>query len=408
MDPVVFDYRINERGTMADLLEDQEALMPAGYYSLTAPALLRGGGNDLPAVRRAEFDKVREAARRRPEFGVHPGPAIDDSPADEPERGPSLRDLLRENGFDRDQHERIRKALKAGTIGLSQNRLSADSVIEDVNDSDVGFVGARHRDLGERALRGGEVAVVTLAAGAGSRWTGGAGTCKALHPFARLGGRHRTFIETHLAKSRRVGRACGTVIPHVFTTGYLTNKPTGEWLEKVDGYGYGDKLVLSPGRSVGLRMVPTERDLRFAWEVMPRQVLDVQQQKVRDSLHAALIDWARSAGEASDYTDNVALQCMHPVGHFYELPSMLRNGTLKRLLAERPQLRHLLLHNIDTLGADADPDLLGMHIAGGDCLSFEVIHRRLEDRGGGLARVNGRVRGCWRAWRCRAKRTSSS
>ena len=33
-----------------------------------------------------------------------------------------------------------------------------------------------------------------------------------------------------------------------------------------------------------------------------------------------------------------------------------------------------------------------MHIASGDCLSFEVIPRRLEDRGGGLARVNGRVR----------------
>ena len=33
-----------------------------------------------------------------------------------------------------------------------------------------------------------------------------------------------------------------------------------------------------------------------------------------------------------------------------------------------------------------------MHIATGRCLSFEVIPRRLEDRGGGLARVDGRVR----------------
>ena len=40
--------------------------------------------------------------------------------------------------------------------------------------------------LGEQALANGEVAVViTLAAGAGSRWTQGAGVCKALHPFAR-------------------------------------------------------------------------------------------------------------------------------------------------------------------------------------------------------------------------------
>src|SRR5205085_7014211 len=49
-------------------------------------------------------------------------------------------------------------------------------------------------------------------------------------------------------------------------------------------------------------------------------------------------------------------------------------------------------HNIDTLGADVDPALLGLHIQSGACLSFEVITRRLEDRGGGLARLNGRLR----------------
>jgi hypothetical protein len=62
------------------------------------------------------------------------------------------------------------------------------------------------------------------------------------------------------------------------------------------------------------------------------------------------------------------------------------------LLEQQPQLRHLLLHNIDTCGVDVDPVLLGRHIEGQHCLSFEVIPRRLEDRGGGLARVNGRPR----------------
>jgi hypothetical protein len=65
---------------------------------------------------------------------------------------------------------------------------------------------------------------------------------------------------------------------------------------------------------------------------------------------------------------------------------------LQRLLAERPQLQYLLLHNIDTVGTNVDPALLGLHIEQGACLSFEVITRRLEDRGGGLARVNGRPR----------------
>jgi hypothetical protein len=139
-------------------------------------------------------------------------------------------------------------------------------------------------------------------------------------------------------------------------------------------------------------MVPTVRDLRFAWEEMPQQVLDERAQKVRESLHAALIEWARKTGEASDYTDNLPSQCLHPVGHWYEIPNMLRNGTLAQLLTERPALQYLMIHNIDTLGADADPALLGLHIQSGAALTVEVIPRRLEDRGGGLARVDGRLR----------------
>src|SRR5437764_3230234 len=139
-------------------------------------------------------------------------------------------------------------------------------------------------------------------------------------------------------------------------------------------------------------MIPATRDLRFAWEEMQQQVLDEQQQKVRDSLRTALIRWAEGAGETTDYRDNLPLQCLHPIGHFYEVPNLLRNGTLAALLRERPQLKTLMLHNIDTGGANLDPSLLGQHLESGATLSFEVITRRLEDRGGGLARVDGRLR----------------
>jgi len=97
-------------------------------------------------------------------------------------------------------------------------------------------------------------------------------------------------------------------------------------------------------------------------------------------------------GEASDYTDNVPLQCLHPVGHWFEIPNLLKNGILLALLKERPQLRYLLMHNIDTLGANADPAILGWHIQSGAAMTIEVITRRIEDRGGGLARVNGQLR----------------
>ena len=405
MEPVVYDFAINEHGTFADLVDGADALMPPGYYALTVPSLLRQEMRSLSPLRRAELDRFGAACRTKPELRGMVQTLFDallPRGKDESANDQTLAALLDRNGFDRAQHEQIRADLKDGRIGLAQNRLPASAVIEDVRAEDVidasrGTAAdskkeTEWRALGMDSLRRGEVAVVTLAAGAGSRWTQGAGVVKALHPFSKLGGRHRTFVETHLAKSRKMSREAGMTLPHVFTTSYLTHAPTAEFLARQKNYGYEGPLVLSQGKSVGLRMVPTVRDLRFAWEEMPQQMLDEQQQKVRDSLRAALIGWARQTGEASDYTDNLPLQCLHPVGHWFEVPNLFRNGVLATLLRERPQLKHLFLHNIDTLGADVDPAMLGRHIDGGAGLTFEVITRRLEDRGGGLARVNGRVR----------------
>jgi hypothetical protein len=181
-------------------------------------------------------------------------------------------------------------------------------------------------------------------------------------------------------------------VPHVITTSYLTHPAITDFLEAERNYGYCGPLELSPGRAVGLRLVPMVRDLRFAWEETAQQVLDERQQKMRESVRAAYLNWAVSMGEGSNYTDNLPAQCLHPVGHWYEVPNMLRNGALRRLLEQRPQLRYLLVHNVDTLGVDLDPALLGWFIESDATLAFEVIARYVEDRGGGLARVDGRAR----------------
>ncbi len=403
MEPVVYDFKINEHGTFADLLDGgtHAPLMPKGYYLLLAPKLLRQDPKTLSHPRRVELDSFANACRTQPELRDMVQELFHSLiPRTSEERGgsQSLDTLLEENGFDREAHEQVRADLKAGRIGLAQNRLPANAVIEDVTPADVAdcqSLGGKYGEAYDRgldALRKGEAAVVTLAAGAASRWTQGAGVVKSLHPFCKLAGRHRTFLETHLAKSRRISLLANHSVPHVVTTSYLTHEPIAAILAAHRSYGYEGPLHLSRGRSVGLRMIPAARDLRFAWEEMPQQVLDEQQQKVRDSLRAALIRWAEGAGETGDYRDNLPLQCMHPIGHFYEIPNLLRNGTLAAMLRERPQLRTLMLHNIDTAGANLDPSLLGQHLASGATLSFEVITRRLEDRGGGLARVDGRVR----------------
>jgi hypothetical protein len=339
------------------------------------------------------------ACRRQPEFSDMVETLFDRMfPEEQKGRGDAdgMTRLLDDYGFDLEQHEAIRSDLQSGRLGLGQNRLPQRTRIEDVGPDEVfdatGARGLPYRERGRRALAGGEVAVVTLAAGTGSRWTHGAGVVKALHPFCRLGGRHRSFIELHLAKSRRIGREHGADLPHVFTTSYLTHEPIARFLEDRDRYGYEGPLHLSPGRMVGIRMVPMVRDLRFMWEEMPQQILDSQAQKVVESLHAALIRWAETTGEGTDYTDNLPLQCLHPVGHWFEIPNLLRNGVLAGLLDERPRLTTLFLHNIDTVGADVDPVLLGLHLDSGKSLTFEVISRQIDDLGGGLASVDGHTR----------------
>jgi galactokinase/mevalonate kinase-like predicted kinase len=399
MEPVVYDFSINERGTYAEFLTGNSAMLPEGYYDLILPSVLRKDQRSLSTSERSDLERFS--------LSCHEGTSSLDRAQNfldrllphrigAEEHGDTLDALLKQHGFDPIEHERIQTQLRAGRIGLAQNRLPVSSRIEDAPKDQVldarSGLKARYRRLGAEALASGAVAVVTLAGGAGSRWTHGAGVVKGLNPFCRLAGKHRTFLEVHLAKSRRIGRIYGAAVPHVITTSYLTHEPTEQSLARNGNYGYEGPLYLSSGRFVGLRFVPMERDLRFAWEQTPQQMLDAQAQKVRESTRAALLAWARQAGEGSDYTDNLPLQCLHPVGHWYEVPNMFRNGVLRKMLEERPCLRYLMVHNVDTVGADLDPEILGWHIARQAAMTVEMVTRRIEDHGGGLASLDGRLR----------------
>jgi hypothetical protein len=404
MDPVVYDFRINDQGSVARLRTGSDAAMPARYYAVQMPALSRLPREQIPLLRRADLDNFASRGEDPAELlrtlrvmvnHLFPSPGSSGDGRAE-SRIEEVSRIKREQGFDGLQHEQLREDLRRGRIGLARNRLAADAEIRDVEPQDVTDVQAgcpeQATRVGEEAIRQGQVAVVSLAAGVGSRWTRGAGVVKAANPFILIDGRHRSFMEIHLAKSRLVNRRFGTDLPHVFTTGFLTHAPIAKHLDLNANYGYTGPLHLSPGRSIGMRLVPMVRDLRFLWEELPQEALDENKQKLRDDVRRALIAWAQERGEASDYLDNVPLQCFHPPGHWYEVPNLFRNGVLAGLLAQRPSLKYLMIHNIDTLGANVDPGVLGLHMLGERCLTFEVIARRIDDRGGGLARVNGRVR----------------
>src|SRR5262249_37167066 len=172
-----------------------------------------------------------------------------------------------------------------------------------------------------------------------------AGVVKAVNPFVTLDGRHRSFLEIHLAKTAKTMADLGAVVPHVVTTSYLTHAAIKRHLARTGNYGHGGPVYLSRGQSIGQRLIPMTRDLPFLWEEGPHEPLDENKQKVRDAARRAILDWARAQGEGADYTDNVPVQRFNPPGHFYEVPNLLRNGVLARMLRAHPALKWLMVHN---------------------------------------------------------------
>jgi hypothetical protein len=403
MEPVVYDFAINPKGTFAEL-RTGGASLPARYYALQTTEMIHSGSAATDPQRRADLDHFANRNRDTTElvsvFRKMVGTLfpVARSAADPSAAGwdAEAEIVRRENGFDPVEHRDLRESLIRGRIGLARNRLPESTDIRDIDDEllvhATGVQSARAREAGERAIRAGTVGAVTLAAGVGSRWTMGAGVVKAVNPFVMIGGAHRSFLEIHLAKTRQTMERTGALIPHVVTTSFLTHHALERHLSATRNHGHSGPVYLSRGQSIAQRLVPMTRDLVFLWEEQPHETLDENKQKVREASRHAILDWAREQGEGSDYTNNTAIQRFNPPGHFYELPNMLKNGVLRALLAEYPQLEWLMVHNVDTLGADLDPEIYSLVRNTKAATVFEVIPRRFEDRGGGLAIVNGEPR----------------
>ncbi len=397
MEPVVYNFEINHKGSFAYFKKGEEALMPADYYQMLMPAEVHQADR-LPDIRKTEFNfYTNQASKDGMLLETMVSHLFKVSQADLGS-AKSLEDeisarIKKENGFDFIQHEQLRKDLVKGRIGLARNRLPAETQIEDVSNSDLSFLEKiDKKTLGEAAIKAGKVGVLTLAGGVGSRWTKGAGVIKALNQFAEFEHTHRSFLEIHLNKTKQSSELFNVAIPHIIATSHLTQSAIKKELLLQDNFNYPGKVYLSQGRSIGQRYIPMERDLRFLWEETIQETLDENKQKVQDAVRNSLIAWAQSKGEGTDYVDNLAAQRFSPLGHWYEFSNMLRNGTLADVLEVHPSLETLMLHNVDTLGANINTEALGDHLDRNKVLTFEVIPRRIEDKGGGLANINGQVR----------------
>ena len=124
-----------------------------------------------------------------------------------------------------------------------------------------------------RPCADGAVAVVSLAAGAGSRWTQGAGVVKALHPFCKLGGKHRSSSKSTSPRAARTGkhvRRMPAARPHHQLPHPRADRSSTSAAETTTATPA--RCTSRPAASIGLRLIPMVRDLRFAWEEMPQQI----------------------------------------------------------------------------------------------------------------------------------------
>ena len=197
--------------------------------------------------------------------------------------------------------------------------------------------------------------MVTLAAGVGSRWTTGAGVVKAVNPFVSLDGRHRGFLEIHLAKTRKAQRAFETTIPHIVTTSYLTHSAIERHLTASNNYGHDGPVYLSP-RPVD-RPAADPDDPRPDVPLGRGEPRDARRQQAKGTRRRPPRDprLGQEPGRGSRLhrqPADPAVQSARPLSRGAQPAAQRRAG---QALDAYPNLQWLLVHNIDTLGAFLEP-----------------------------------------------------
>ncbi len=203
------------------------------------------------------------------------------------------------------------------------------------------------RPLGEAALSRGEVAVLLVAGGQGSRL--GFDHPKGMFPVGPLSGKtlFHIFAEKVLALSRRHGRP----VPFLIMTSAATHDETAAYFAENRAFG------LEPGQ-VSM----------FQQGMMPTLSL-----RTGEPLLEAL-----------------GKPFLSPDGHGGTLTALASSGLLKRL--QRQGVRHVFYFQVDNpLVEIADPVFLGHHIAADAEVSSKVIAKRdAAEKAGVFALVDGR------------------
>lgn len=276
-----------------------------------------------------------------------------------------LRPSVAGYAFDAPAFAALCSRLTKGYLSTATTRLArppatldtlADAPLRDFRTFAPG-INERDRNLGQAAERGriairdGRVAVLILNGGMATRF---GGKPKGVIPVVQ--GEAETFLWIKLAQIARLVREHDATIPVIVMHSFATQSVSRRHLDEIDWAG-----------------LPESMRFEFSQSIMPRVTTDaVPLQQMPGAEHLP---------------DNL-LYCAP--GHGDTLHRLRASGVLREL--RQAGVEHLLVANVDNLGAELDPILLGGHIQAVDAgahMSVEVV-RRDGDEGGCVAAVSGR------------------
>ncbi|MBI1976047.1 MAG: hypothetical protein HYS56_00890 [Candidatus Omnitrophica bacterium] len=292
-------------------------------------------------------------------------------------------------GFDPESFDANVSALENGGIGVRQNRLPATARLKDISNGDVVSLEGEEPGVSSQTspLLQGEVGVIILAGGKGGRYTGGEEAVKAL--AEAFDG--KSFMEINLSSlEARQGDGREENIPVAVTTSFLTDHQIRGWLSRqgwIEEGAHGVRVYFSTGRFVSQKVNPTQIDLEFALLEEPRErALTPQQRKIQKDAAGSMIHWVDQRTEETGriYRHNTPPQRLVPPGHLYEIPSMMVNGALARMLLENPRMKEVFVKGVDVIGAVPTDELIQEHRQSGRVMSGLVVSRWMGDEGSAL------------------------
>jgi UTP--glucose-1-phosphate uridylyltransferase len=254
--------------------------------------------------------------------------------------GEEERQLLHRFGFAAETFMHLRQKLRGGAFPISRNIVTKP--VTPPRPEDLAYLPAAHsrealelEARGRTAIARGELGLVILNGGMATRFGGAVkGVVEVFDG--------RSFLELKLEDA---ARAAGQV-PVFLMCSFATEADTRAYLKSTDA---GGDRVHTFTQGISIRLTPDAEIFRDA--------------QGRVSLYAP--------------------------GHGDLFESLAHDPGLRRFVAAGG--KHLLVSNVDNLGATLSPRIVGAHLHGGRAVTVEVAERAATDVGGAPARVGGHL-----------------